>query len=186
MNYKKGEVSQILEEIITNAGVKIKYAEVHDDIVEGAIWARSDPDSNQILMPDDPEAFPDEDTACLILGHEMGHIITRNDSPYDPILRQRNESECNLIGVYLTHLAIMTWEERCRKLVQIIPEVDTAENEKQFIKVQVEEKEEPETRHITIPVNERSEPEIRTFTIERPEKEEPETRTFKVRIKTDD
>lgn len=107
MEYREGMIYKTLEKIITNAGVQIIYDEVPDDSIDGAIWARSDYESNQIMMPDDGEAFPDEVTACCILGHEMGHIITRLDSSDIPDERMFNEAECDKIGVYLYRLAEM-------------------------------------------------------------------------------
>lgn len=122
MNYRDGEMYKALETIITNAGVKIIYEHVHDDSIDGAIWARADIDGNCIMMPVEGDAFPNEETATLILGHEMGHILTRNDSPDEPITRRRNEAECDLVGVYLTNLALLTYEESMRrKMDQLTP-----------------------------------------------------------------
>lgn len=126
MNYRDGEMYKVLETIITNAGVKIIYEHVHDDSIDGAIWARSDIDSNHIMMPAEGDAFPNEETAMLVLGHEMGHILTGNNSPDEPITRRRNEAECDLVGVYLTNLAILTYNESVeesmrRKMDQLTP-----------------------------------------------------------------
>lgn len=114
MEYREGEVYQVLERIIKNAGVTIRYTAVHDDPIDGEIWARSDIESMSILMPDDGEAFPDEGTACQILGHEMGHIMTGLESvDYDPAIREINERTCDLIGSYLYRLAELTYENDC-------------------------------------------------------------------------
>ena len=105
--YTKGFTYQALERLIESAGVKIMYEEVPDDHIDGAIWARSDLDMNAIMMPDSDDAFPDEQTACMILGHEMGHILTRLDSPDLVYERQLNEAKCDIVGVYLAKFAEM-------------------------------------------------------------------------------
>lgn len=114
MDYREGIVYQVLERIIKSAGVTIKYDKVHDDSIDGEIWARSDIESRSIIMPDEGEAFPDEGTACQILGHEMGHIMTELESvDYDPVIREINERTCDLIGAYLYRLAELTYENDC-------------------------------------------------------------------------
>ena len=115
MKYRDDPVYIQLEKIIEKAGVKIIYDRVHSDGIDGEVWARTDSDSCNILMPD-TEAFPDEKTACLILGHEMGHILTGLDSPDDPIERRYNEAECDQIGVYLYKLAEMTAGHEAEKI----------------------------------------------------------------------
>ena len=117
MNYRDGIIYKALEKIITNAGVKIVYEEVHNDIIDGEIWARADYESNMIMMPDAPDAFPDEEKACLILGHEMGHILSRLDSVDDPKERERNETTCDGIGVYLYRLAELTAGEEIEQQI---------------------------------------------------------------------
>lgn len=107
MEYREGIVYKTLEKIIKSAGVDIIYTEVPDDSIDGAIWARSDYFLNKIMMPNNGDAFPDEVTACCILGHEMGHIITKLDSSDIPDERMFNEAECDKIGVYLYRLAQM-------------------------------------------------------------------------------
>ena len=114
--YQKDLVYIELEKLITEAGVKIMYDHVHDDAIDGAIWARSDYEAMRILMPDTDE-FPDPETACLILGHEMGHILSRVDSPDNPVERQKNEAICDLIGSYLYRLAEMIAGEKLEKTV---------------------------------------------------------------------
>lgn len=110
MSYRESEVYQALERIIENAGVSIKYAAVHDDPIDGEIWARSDIYAKKIIMPD-KDVFPDEETACRVLGHEMGHIMTGLESiDGDPAIREINERTCDLIGAYLYRLAEMTLE----------------------------------------------------------------------------
>lgn len=108
-NYRNDAVYSKLEKIVVNAGVKIYYKKVHDDTIDGAIWARSDSESRTILMPD-TDVFPDEETACVILGHEMGHILTGLDSPDDPCQRRINEETCDLIGALLYKLAVLSAE----------------------------------------------------------------------------
>ena len=51
MSYRESEVYQALERIIENAGVTIQYSAVHEDPIDGEIWARSDIESRSILMP---------------------------------------------------------------------------------------------------------------------------------------
>lgn len=113
--YKDYSVYQALEKLIISAGVTVEYRKVPDDAIDGEIWARADCDARKIMMPDD-EAFPDDDTATLILGHEMGHIISGNESPDDPVDRKQNEAECDLIGVYLYKLALMIAENEAEKM----------------------------------------------------------------------
>lgn len=108
LSYREDLTYQALERIITQAGVKVEYMPVPDDHIDGAIWARADQEARKIMMPDDGNAFPDEETACLILGHEMGHILSGLDSPDDVVERKKNEAVCDLIGAYLTKLAEMT------------------------------------------------------------------------------
>ena len=112
--YRDDAIYKALEKIITDAGIKIVYTKVPDDPIDGAIWARTDIDS--IMMPD-TEEFPDEETACLILGHEMGHILSGVDSPDHPSDRRRNEAICDLIGVYLYKLAEMQAGYEAEKLL---------------------------------------------------------------------
>ena len=49
-HYRENEVYKILEEILTNAGMRIYYQNVPDDSIDGAIWARSDEDSASIMI----------------------------------------------------------------------------------------------------------------------------------------
>ena len=114
MRYRNDETYKALEKIITAAGVNIVYQEVPDDCIDGAIWARCDDEGMSIMMPD-KDVFPDDETACLILGHEMGHILSGLDSPDYPSDRRRNEAVCDLIGVYLCKLAEMTAETEIEK-----------------------------------------------------------------------
>lgn len=112
MDYRTDPTYQALEKIIQDAGVKITYETVPDDSIDGEIWARSDIDTDSIMMPEAGDAFPDAETACVILGHEMGHILSRLDSPDDPAQRRQNEAVCDLIGVYLFRLAGMIYEKQ--------------------------------------------------------------------------
>jgi len=109
MLYKNYPVYIALKKLIESAGVRVVYQEVPDDHIDGAIWARTDINSQTIMMPDSDD-FPDFDTACLILGHEMGHILTRVDSPDVPDERRMNEAICDQVGVYLYRLACMIAE----------------------------------------------------------------------------
>ena len=107
MGYRDDATYKALENIIKNAGIKIMYGKVPPDSIDGEIWARSCPEAESILMPD-TEEFDNPDRACLILGHEMGHILSDLDSPDDVSNRVKNEAICDLIGVYLTKLAEMS------------------------------------------------------------------------------
>lgn len=104
--YRKDPIYMELESLINSAGVSVIYSSVHDDHIDGAIWARTDRDSMTILMPDSDE-FPNTETACMILGHEMGHILSGKDSVDYPVERQISEATCDLIGAYLYRLAEM-------------------------------------------------------------------------------
>lgn len=110
MDYRQGQVYRTLEGIIENAGIKVEYGLVPDDAIDGAIWARADAD--RIMMPLNGDAFPDEETACVILGHEAGHILSRLDSVDAPAERRKNEAVCDLVGCYLYELAIRTFEHQ--------------------------------------------------------------------------
>lgn len=114
MSYRDNEAYKKLEQIISDAGVQIIYSEVPDDPIDGAIWARTESDANVIMMPD-AETFPDDETACLILGHEMGHILSGLGSPDVPSVRRKNEAVCDLIGVYLVELAMMQAEHEAEE-----------------------------------------------------------------------
>lgn len=113
--YRMDPTYQALEKIIQDAGIKITYRPIEDDPIDGEIWARTDADGQEIAMPIEDDAFPDEETACLILGHEMGHILSGLNSPDDPEERRKNEEVCDQIGVYLFRLAGLTMEENVRK-----------------------------------------------------------------------
>lgn len=106
MKYREDLVYQEMERLIEGAGVKIIYCQVPGDSIDGAIWARSDTDANMIMMPDS-DVFPNDEKACLILGHEMGHVLSSVDSPDLPVERTWNEALCDMIGVYLYKLAEM-------------------------------------------------------------------------------
>lgn len=116
-HYRENEVYKILEEILTNAGMRIYYQNVPDDSIDGAIWARSDEDSASIMMPIE-DVFPDAETACLILGHEAGHILANVDSPDVPSIRRKNEAICDLIGCCLYELAGRTYELKMEQIFQ--------------------------------------------------------------------
>ena len=104
--YKNDPTYIALEALLRKSGVTIRYSHVFDDSIDGAIWARSDCEARTIIMPDTDE-FPDSQTATLILGHEMGHILSGLDSPDDPVQRRINEATCDIIGAYLSKLAEM-------------------------------------------------------------------------------
>lgn len=104
MGYRDNRHYMELENLIKMAGVKVIYDEVFDDHIDGEIWARADIDGLQIMMPD-TEDFSDPETACLVLGHEMGHILSGLESSDFPSERRANEAICDLIGVCLTKLA---------------------------------------------------------------------------------
>lgn len=116
MSYRDDEYYIALEKLIQSAGVSVEYGKVPDDSIDGEIWARADPDSMQILMPDE-DVFPDAATACKTLGHEMGHIITRVDSvDGDPVRRTIEETTCDLVGAYLFRLAELIAENEAEKI----------------------------------------------------------------------
>lgn len=108
-DYREAGNYRIMEQIVKLAGIKIVYKEIPEDI-----HARTD--ASVIEMPDNPEAFPDDDqTATLVLGHELGHIISDLGDEIEPSMRARNEAVCDLIGVYLTRLADMIYEHEMEK-----------------------------------------------------------------------
>lgn len=115
MTYRNYPIYAALEKLIESAGVTVTYQEVPDDPIRGAIWARSDYHMNMIMMPDADDAFPDEDTACMILGHEMGHILMRIDSSDIPDESRMNEAICDQVGVYLFRLACMIAENEVER-----------------------------------------------------------------------
>ena len=113
--YAQGMVYKALVEILEMAGFEITYQNVPNDPIDGAIWARSD-EFGRIIMPEEDEAFPDEETACLILGHEAGHALSHRDSPDIPSIRRANEAVCDLIGCYLYELALRVYEKKMKTL----------------------------------------------------------------------
>ena len=119
--YQTNEIYMILEELIKRTGVSIKYVKVPDDPIVGEIWARTDEQAMEIQMPDDPETFPDERKACLVLGHEMGHILTELNSPDNLVERLKNEAVCDLVGYYLYKLAEMIAGENAEKRFKEAP-----------------------------------------------------------------
>ena len=120
MDYRENETYKALEKILQNAGVKIDYLDIPEDI-----HGRTHAEDLYIQMPEDPEAYKEhsDDYAALILGHEAGHILS---NPYvcDPVKRTvwnnekyitedettlvNNEALADLIGVYLYRLADLT------------------------------------------------------------------------------
>lgn len=156
MGYRDNECYQVLEELIKAAGVRIVYDDVPDDSYDGPLYAKTD-GYNQIMMPSDPDKFPDDETAILVLGHEMGHIIIRNERTiYDPIAQMRAESECNLVGVYLTELALMIYEQRCKEALMAfeaesaVNNEDGQKSEAKTMTVDILEAEKPEPKQVTI------------------------------------
>lgn len=109
-NYYEEPIYKILEDIIKSAGVRIDYVDVPNDI-----YARSHYEGNYIQMPS-KDIFDDSEHACLVLGHEMGHILSRYDTEDKLELRMYNEAVCDLIGVYLYRLACMYYEKYMEKL----------------------------------------------------------------------
>jgi len=110
-NYYEDPVYKTLESIIKSAGVKIDYV----DVIPDDVYARSHYEGNYIQMPvTDP--FDDVEHACLVLGHEMGHILSRYDSDERLEIRTYNEAVCDLIGVYLYRLACMNYEKQMETL----------------------------------------------------------------------
>ena len=111
-SYREDLTYKALQEILQNAGITIIYQEVPDDSIDGAIWARADCDGMAIMMPENGDAFPDSETACCILGHEAGHILSGLNSTDLPAERRKNEAVCDLIGFYLYQLAGLTMEKK--------------------------------------------------------------------------
>ena len=100
--YRDHQGYKALENLIKAAGVKIDYVGVSNDI-----YARSRMDGNYIQMPAE-DNFDSVDHACLVLGHEMGHILSGLGTEDALELKAHNEAVCDLIGVYLYRLA---WKE---------------------------------------------------------------------------
>ena len=117
MNWKLDPVYKTLEGIAQDAGIRIQYQTVTDDRIDGEIWARADCNLNAIMMPADESAFPDTETACLILGHEIGHILSTLESTDEPAERRKNEAICDLIGYYLFQLALRTYETKIENAI---------------------------------------------------------------------
>ena len=117
MVYRNDLAYMTLVKILENAGMDIIYQEVPDDPIDGVIGARAD-EYDGIMMPEDPEAFPDAETACLVLGHEAGHILASVDSPDIPAERRKNEAICDLIGCCLYELACRTAEKKMKDLFE--------------------------------------------------------------------
>ena len=106
MSYRDDATYKTLEKMCHDAGIKIVYQPVPDDSIDGEIWARADCDSCRIMMPDS-DCFDSDERACLILGHEMAHILTGADSPDVLPERVKNEAICDLLGYHLYTLADM-------------------------------------------------------------------------------
>lgn len=104
--YREDAVYKALEQLIKSAGVSVSYGKVPEDRIDGEIWARADGEAQSILMPEE-DNFPSAERAALMLGHEMGHILSGLDSPDAPEDRVKNEAVYDLIGAYLFKLAEM-------------------------------------------------------------------------------
>ncbi|MCR5220835.1 MAG: hypothetical protein K6E31_07575 [bacterium] len=105
--YRTDETYKALEALIKSAGVKIRYTSIPDDSIKGPLWARSEPQGQIIEMPEDQTTFECTEQACLILGHEMGHILADKDSSDEITESVKNEAICDLVGYYLYRLAEM-------------------------------------------------------------------------------
>lgn len=110
-SYRDDLVYRALEDLCIKAGVKIVYESVPNDSIDGKIWARAGCESMMIMMPDS-DCFDSAERATLILGHELGHILTGVDSPDDVATRVRNEAICDLSGWLLHNLAEMIASEK--------------------------------------------------------------------------
>ena len=110
--YRNDEVYQKLVEIAEAAGIKIEYTHLED------VWGRRRAEDTVIQMSDDGDYYPNELKTAMTLGHEIGHILTGNESTLDPIEEVRRECECDLVGYYLYRLAeLMAGYEAERKLM---------------------------------------------------------------------
>ena len=114
MDYRDDRIYQQLHELIRMAGVNITYDVIPQEPEEcvsamAYIMREESREHGTIIMPIDGEAFPDADTACIALGHEMGHILAQiSGSDCDTEgLRKIREINCELIGAYLVRLAEM-------------------------------------------------------------------------------
>ena len=112
--YREDLVYHALENLCNTAGVKVMYESVPDVSIDGEIWARADCEGRMIMMPDS-DCFDSAARATLILGHEMGHILTGVDSTDDVAMRVRNEAICDLAGWLLHNLAEMIASEKLMK-----------------------------------------------------------------------
>lgn len=97
-NYRDDVTYKTLERIIQDAGVIVRYEDVPDNI-----YARTR--DSLISMP--READMDAITACIVLGHEMAHILTGLYTADDEPSHTINEATCDMIGSALYKLAEM-------------------------------------------------------------------------------
>ena len=101
MSYRDNAVYAELEHMAGEAGFKVVYTEVQPDIYAHAR-------DNVIEMPEE-DVFDCGEQAALILGHEMGHLLTGFGSGEILYEHQvRNEAFCDLAGVLLYQLAEAT------------------------------------------------------------------------------
>jgi hypothetical protein len=108
MDYRQGKIYATLERIIQDAGITVRYCNIPNDSIWGACLARSSDQDECIEMPDNGDAFQDEISACLVLGHEMGHLLTGQGNSDEPDKRYIIEGTCDCIGAWLYRLADMT------------------------------------------------------------------------------
>jgi len=104
MGWRDDKIYKVMTRIIEDAGVRIYYEPVPER-ADGVVWARAEGD--RIMMPDDDRAFADPERACLILGREMGRILSHDDR-LDGIGHDKTEAVCELIGAELYRLAART------------------------------------------------------------------------------
>lgn len=106
MRYTEHPAYIILENLVKSAGIKIEYVKDIPDYD----YARSKDDIIQMPFTDD--AFESVDHACMVLGHEVGHILSGLETEDALELKVHNEAVCDLIGVYLYRLAERMWEKK--------------------------------------------------------------------------
>lgn len=129
MQYRNNEIYMKLEQIIESAVVTIEYGIVPDDSIDGNIWARSDERAMKIIMPTE-DVFPDDLTACRILGHEFAHILARIPSvDGDPVRREMDERACDAIGAYMVGLAEMIVGHEMESVIVAAIQKETENND---------------------------------------------------------
>ena len=104
----RGIAVAILAELINRAGIRIEYTDL-----DGEIYGRTDT-LTVIQMPIEND-FRNDMHATMVLGHEMGHILTGGDSGKTQDEQIAIEATCDLCGVILYRLAEMIAGEDIEK-----------------------------------------------------------------------